>query len=154
MFPVISHGVSFVDCASPNHVFVVPKEKWHERVTKVLTVVGEAEFAKLAIKRVQMSHPRVQSQRPFCGAVTCRDVSGVCASLQKSLCDSLQFARSLVLAALLSLFTCMYCSCDAVLAASDSRKSYYRGKDWSTSEPTFLDSTFSVSEWTFSYLLV
>jgi hypothetical protein len=74
MFSVISHGVSFVDCALPNHAFVVPKEKWHERVTKVLMVAVEAEIAKFAVKRVQMSHPWVQSQRPFCGAMTCRDV--------------------------------------------------------------------------------
>jgi len=59
MFAVISHGVSFVDCASPNHVFVVPKDKWHNRVAKVLMVVVEAKFAKFAIKGVQMSHPWV-----------------------------------------------------------------------------------------------
>ena len=74
IFSVVFHSVSFVDCATANHVFVVPEEKWHEWVTKVLMFAVEAEFVKFAIKRVQMSHPWVQNQRPFCGAVTCRDV--------------------------------------------------------------------------------
>jgi hypothetical protein len=88
-------------------------------------VLVEAEFAKFVIKSVQMSHPWVRSQRPFCGVMTCRDYKRTQSSLRvpaKIIMRFLTvFGRSQVLAALLTVvsFKVLHLQAKEVLLAGN-----------------------------------
>ena len=84
MFSVISHGVSYIDCASPNH----------ERVKKSPNSCGRGRVREVCFKEgsgvalMGTESATVLWSRDVSGRI--KENEGVCASLQKSLCDSTQ----------------------------------------------------------------
>jgi hypothetical protein len=142
MFSVSSQGVSFVDCAFPNHIFVSPQREmaWdcykcpngccRGRVREVCYKEG-SDVAPMGTESATVLWSRDVSGR-------IKEHEGVCSSMQRSLCDPWQFARSgfsrtalFIQLQVLQLWGC--------IGSFRPRKSCYRGADWSTPKPAFLN---------------